>query len=223
LPLKAKITIAKDILKGSVKLNMMGFVNRDNNKGNFFIHEENNIYSAVVGDLGGYTSLITDALAQKPFGPGLRSAPPDLHKAYYENRLTEEDLLSCHTYALGRLFYFLLFEEDAPWIADFKTAYPLIKNLYKDRSNPEVVEQIEHYMQKVLLNTKPRIDELTIKLDNRTIDQHELFEYCILHMLSPDPSMRRTNTYWLKVFSAMEEDSTLCCNIQKDAIIGVGG
>lgn len=203
IPLRVKYKIARDILLGSSQLNAMGYVNRDNNKGNFFIHEENNIFKAVIGDVGGYTAKFEDALLRKPFGPGFRSAPPDLHKAYYENRLTEQDLLSYHVYSLGRLFYFLCFEEETPWIEDFKHAYPLIKILYKDRSNPDVLAEIETYTQKVVENTKPRIDVLAAKIAAKTIEPEERFEYIVLHMLSADPELRKTNAYWLMVFEKL--------------------
>jgi serine/threonine protein kinase len=200
IPLHVKVKIAKDILTGSVRLNEKGYVNRDNNKGNFFIHEENGVYRTVVGDLGGYTAEFSVALQKKPFGPGARSAPPDLHKAYYEDRLCADDLLSFHIYSLGRILYFLLHEEDVPWIEGFNENYPLIKHLNRDRTNSDVLREIEEYTQKIVANTKPRIDELTPRFEEHTLEGHELFEYAVLRMLSVEPELRKTNAYWQKVF-----------------------
>ncbi len=196
IPLDVKITIAKDILAGSSKLNAMGYVNRDNNKGNFFIHEENQCFKAVVGDLGGYTATLEEALTRKPLGTSLRSSPPDLHRAFYEGRLTAQDLLSCHVFSLGRLFFFLLFEKDVPWLATFHD-YPLIRKLYKDRSNPDVLVEIDRLQQNITSYIQPRLDELMQKQEALTAE--EQFEEMILQMLSTDPEVRKTNAYWLDV------------------------
>ncbi len=200
VPLEAKVKIAKDILRGCVKLNSMGYTNRDNNKGNFFIHEENGIYSAVIGDLGGYTEKTSYAMLRKPLGPGIGSNPPDMQRAFYEGRLTESDLYSCHVYAVGRMLYFLLFEQDVPWIETFKQDYPLLKRLYKNLRNPEVAQEIEHYTQKVISNITPRLQELSGKAASRTIEPKERFEYILLQMLSYEPETRKSNAHWLKEF-----------------------
>lgn len=200
ISMPTKYKIAKDILQGSSNLNAMGYLNRDNNKGNFFINCDNGIYSAVIGDIGGYTHQLKDAMKRKPLGPGLRTCPPDLHRAYYENRLTEQDLLSYHTYSVGRALYYLLFENEVPWIDGFNEKYPLIAALYKDKSNPEVVNELDRYTEVVDLHTKPRIKELEMKLVEHNITSKEEFEYYVLQMLSSDPELRRTNSYWLKIF-----------------------
>lgn len=202
IPIEAKFKIAKDIFVGSCELNCMGYVNRDNNKGNFLIHEENNVYRTVIGDLGGYTHKLKEALERKPLGPGIRSSAPDLQRAYYENRLSEQDLLSQHVYSLGRSLYFLLHEDEVPWITAFDENYPLLAKLYKDKSNPDIVKELDRYTEEVHANTKPRIQELAIKIQQQTIQPKERFEYCVLHMLSADPELRKTNAYWLKIFEA---------------------
>lgn len=202
LTLQAKVKIARDIFTGSVQLNEKGYVNRDNNRGNFFLHEENGHYRAVVGDLGGYTTEIGADMRKLPFGPRFRSAPPDLLKAYYEKRLTEKDILSFHTYSVGRVLYFMLHEEDVPWIATFNLTYPLLRQLYHNRTNPEVLSEINAYTAQIIAATKPRIDELTQK---QTLEPHELFEYAVLQMLSIDPDQRKTNTYWQKFFETFPE------------------
>lgn len=207
IPLQVKLKIAKDILTGSCKINAMGYVNRDNNKGNFFVHHENGVYSAVIGDLGGYTEEASVALQKRPFGPGFRSAPPDLHRAYYEKRLTEQDLYSHHVYALGRVFYFLLFEQEVPWIEEFDDTYRHIANLYKDPSNPDVVIELDHFTNKVVSNTKPRLQELSDKLEKQSLEPHEKFEFIIMHMLSADPTLRKTNAHWLPQLTALEAAS----------------
>ncbi len=204
IPIKTKYKIAKDILHGSCEINAVGYVNRDNNKGNFFIHEENGIARVVIGDLGGYTSELAVALKHKPLGPTLRSSPADLQLAYYEDRLTEQDLLSHHVYSLGRALYFLLFEKEVPWIADFNITFPLLKNLYKDKSNPDLLLEINRFATRTQANTRPRIEELSKKGDPLKLSAHEHFEYCVLNMLCDDPSLRKTNTYWLKIFEKFE-------------------
>lgn len=200
IPIEAKFRIAKDIFVGSCEINAMGYVNRDNNKGNFLIHEENNVYKTVIGDLGGYTHKLKEALERKPLGPSMRSSAPDLQRAYYENRLSEQDLLSQHVYSLGRSLYFLLHEDEVPWISAFDENYPLLAKLYKDKSNPDIVNELDRYTEEVNANTKPRIQELAIKIQQQTIQPRERFEYYVLHMLSADPELRKTNAYWLKIF-----------------------
>lgn len=209
IPIAAKYKIAKDIFVGSCELNSMGYVNRDNNKGNFFIHEENNTYTTVIGDLGGYTHKLKEALEQKPLGPSLRSSAPDLQRAYYENRLTEQDLLSQHVYSLGRSLYFLLHEDEVPWITAFDDNYPLLAKLYKDKTNPAIAQELDRYTEEVHAHTKPRIQELSVKIQQQTIEPQERFEYYVLHMLSADPELRKTNAYWLKVFETF-------CTLQQE-------
>ncbi len=201
VPLDVKISIARDILAGSSKLNALGYVNRDNNKGNFFIHQENGQFKAVVGDLGGYTATFEDAFKKKPLGTSLRSSPPDLHKAFYEERLTSQDLLSCHVFSLGRLFFFLLFEKDVPWLETFHT-YPLIRKLYKDRSNPEVLQEIERLNQSITSFIQPRLEELSQKRE--PLELEEQFEEMILQMLSTDPEVRKTNAHWLQLIHELK-------------------
>lgn len=209
ISLSTKYKIATDILKGSGNMNAMGYINRDNNKGNFFIHEENGVYSAVIGDVGGYTHQLNDAMKKKPLGPKMRSSPPDLQRAYYENRLSEQDLLSYHSYSVGRALYYLLFEQEVPWIEGFNEKYPLIAQLYRDKSNPEVVAELDRYTEVVNLHTKPRISELQLKAVDHTITSKEEFEYYVLQMLSSDPELRKTNSHWLKIFSAKNDSCVI--------------
>lgn len=203
LTIEAKFKIAKDILTGSTKLNERGYINRDNNKGNFFVHEEDGTFSAVIGDLGGYTHTLKDALKLRPLGPNLRSSPPDLQKAYYENRLTEEDLLSLHVYSVARTLHYLLFERDLPWSDTFDRKYPLLAKLYKDKSNPDVLTQIASFQEVVDGYTKPRILKLSQKA---TLTAHERFEYYLMQMLSSDPELRKTNSHWLKKFEEVYKE-----------------
>ena len=193
-----KVKIAKDILTGACTLNAKGYVSRDNNRGNFLVHEENGVYSACLGDLGGHTDKVGVAVHKKPFGPSARSGAPDLHKAYYENRLTEDDVLSNNVYSLGRVFHFLYFEKEVPWIATFSEKYPLITALYHDRSNPEVLTEIEHATQEISSYTSQRLQELSQKLGDGTISPEEHFECIIFTMLSTNPEARHSNSYWLE-------------------------
>ena len=193
-----KIKIAKDILTGACTLNAKGYVSRDNNRGNFLVHEENGIYSACLGDLGGHTDKVGVAVHKRPFGPSARSGAPDLHRAYYENRLTEDDVFSNNVYSLGRVFHFLYFEKEVPWIATFSDKYPLIAALYNDRSNPEVLTEIEQATEEISSYTTPRLQELSDKLFKGTISPEEHFEYIIFTMLSTNPEARQTNKYWLE-------------------------
>jgi serine/threonine protein kinase len=202
LTLQAKVKIARDILTGSVQLNEKGYVNRDNNRGNFFLHEENGHYKAVVGDLGGYTTKIDADMRKMPFGPRFRSGPPDLLKALYKKRLTEKDILSFHTYSVGRVLYFMLHEKDVPWIASFNLKYPLLRHLYSNRENPEVTKELNAYTEEVIAATKPKIDALTQK---GSLTPHERFELAVLQMLSVDPEQRKTNVYWQKFFETFPE------------------
>lgn len=193
-----KVKIAKDILTGACTLNSKGYVSRDNNRGNFLVHEEQGIYSACLGDLGGHTDEVGVAVHKRPFGPSARSGAPDLHKAYYENRLTEQDVFSNNVYSLGRVFHFLYFEKEVPWIATFSKKYPLIAALYSDRSNPEVLGEIENATQEIAAYTTPRLEELSQKLGHGTISPEEHFEFVIFTMLSTNPEARKSNDYWLE-------------------------
>ena len=89
-----------------------------------------------------------------------------------------------------------------PWITAFDENYPLLAKLYKDKSNPGIAQELDRYTQEVDANTKPRIQELSVKIEQQTIEPHERFEYYVLHMLSADPELRKTNAYWLKIFEA---------------------
>lgn len=198
IPFDVKIKIAKDILTGACTLNSKGYVSRDNNRGNFLVHEEHGVYSACLGDLGGHTDEVSIAVHKKPFGPSARSGAPDLHKAYFENRLTEEDVLSNNVYSLGRVFHFLYFEKEVPWIATFSKKYPLIAALYSDRSNPEVLREIDCATEEITLYTASRLQELLQKLNCGIISPEEHFEYIIFTMLSTNPQARKSNHYWLQ-------------------------
>ncbi len=198
IPFEVKVKIAKDILKGSCVLNEKGYVNRDTNRGNFFVHEENGTFTAVIGDLGGYTHTTGEALLRKPFGPSVRSGPPDLQRALFEDRLTEQDLFSNHVYALGRVFHFIYFEKELPWIASFNKEYPLIRALYKDSSNAAVLGEIERSKTTISAYTTPRRQELLEKIQEQSITPEEHFEFIILSMLSTSPEIRETNSYWLQ-------------------------
>ncbi len=195
VPFEVKLKIAKDILAASVKLNSLGYVNRDNNRNNFFIHEENGIYSAIIGDIGGYTDELAIALQNKPFGPSGRLAPPDLQRAYCEDRLTQDDLLSYHVYSIGRLFYYLYTEQDLPWVDNFKEKYPFLRTFYKNKTLPEVAQEIELHQQEIIANITPRYEELSL-----ASAPEERFERMILSMLSLDKEQRKTLAYWLETF-----------------------
>ncbi|MCE5293728.1 MAG: hypothetical protein LLF94_03840 [Chlamydiales bacterium] len=200
IAIQDKVKIAIDILIGSCNLNLRGFVNRDNNKGNIFVHHENNSYSAVLGDLGNYTQDLATTLTFKPLGPKVRSSPPDLQKAYSEDRLTKEDLYSLHVYSLGRALYFLLFEKEVPWVIDFDKNYPHLSNLHHDKSHPEVPIEIARYQERIEQHSKPRLQALSQK---EPLTLHESFEHAVLQMLSCDPNVRKSNTYWLGTFQTL--------------------
>ncbi|MCE5293729.1 MAG: protein kinase, partial [Chlamydiales bacterium] len=196
-PLKAKIQIAKDILTGSCALNDKGYISRDTNNGNFFIHEDDEgTFHAVLGDLGGYTGKAKSAIKHKPFGPSSRGAPPDLLKLFFMNQLTEQDLFSHHVFALGRVFYFLHYEKKLPWLDYFEIKYPLVKNIYKDTSDDAIFVELDHLTQEIAIYNQPRLDELSQKFD--TLDESERFEFMILNMLSTDAETRKSNAYWLE-------------------------
>ncbi len=193
-PLKVKLKIAEDILIGSCMLNSKGYVNGDNNKGNFFINKENGTYTTVIGDLGGHTEEAAISINKRPLGPFMHSSPPDLIRAYYKGTLTAQDLFSNHTYALGRVFYFLLFEKEVPWITRFNKKYPSLTTLYKNKTAPQIEEELVGFSAEVDATSGPRLQELASK---QQMTQEERFEYMILQMLSQDPTIRKNNEYWL--------------------------
>ncbi len=196
VPLEVKLQIARDILAASARLNSLGYVNRDNNKNNFFIHEENNVFKAIIGDIGGYTEPFEVAIKKKPFGPSGRAAPPDLQRAFFEDRLNEEDLLSYHAWSIGRILYYLFYEQDLPWLTDdFKQRYPLLANLYHDKAHPELPQEIDRYNQEISSHTLVRLEELAQK---EALEPEERFEAMILQMLATNKEQRKTNAYWLE-------------------------
>ncbi len=197
LPLSVKRKIAQDILIGSCRLNSKGYVNADNNKGNFFVHHENGVYTTVIGDVGGHTQEAHVVINKRALGPFFHSSPPDLIRAYYNSTLQPQDLYSNHTYALGRAFYFLLFEKEVPWIEGFNKRYPLIANLYKDKSKPEVELELAQLTSELQAFSGPRLQELAQKSETNTITPQERFEFIVLQMLSTDPAVRKTNDHWL--------------------------
>lgn len=216
IPLNVKLKIAKDILTGSSALNSMGYVSRDTNRGNFFIHEAHGDYKAVLGDLGGYTEEVGVALHRKPFGPSARAAPPDLQRAYYEKRLTEQDLFSNHVYALGRVFYFLHFEKELPWLDRFKEKYPLLSKLYKDPLNPALEVELDTLTQEINSHTKARFQELGDLGLEQPLTGEERFEQIILSMLSLDPECRKTNAYWhARLEHDLEHELSLSLSIEE--------
>ncbi|MBS0635200.1 MAG: hypothetical protein JSR37_07035 [Verrucomicrobia bacterium] len=196
-PFEAKLKIAQDILKGACALNAKNYVCRDNNRGNFFIHHENGIYSAVLGDLGGYTDDVGQAINHRPFGPSARSGVADLQLAYYEGRLTENDLFSNYVFALGRTLHFLYFEKEVPWTEGFDERYPLIKQLYKTPRDPAVLQQIEGYSTEINTYVESNLFEGTTA--------EERFTYMIFSMLSTDPQVRKTNSFWLEYITSIIE------------------
>lgn len=195
IPVEVKLAIAKEILTGSCTLNQKGYVSLDNNKGNFFIHEENGCYRACVGDLGGYTKKVASMLKSRPFGPSVRAAPTDLLTAYHSDTLTANDLYSAHVYSLGRVLYFLFYEEELPWIATFDTRYPHVKNLYHDRFNDEAKVELYALAHEIEQHTAPRRDALMLQTSRTTAEE---LEFMILQMLSSDPEVRKTNSHWLQ-------------------------
>ena len=198
IPFDVKVQIAKDILTGSCTLNSSGYICSDNNRGNFFVHQENGQIKACIGDLGGYTKLAGAALLKSPFGPSARSGAPDLQLAYHEDMLTEKDLFSNHVYSLGRVLHFLYFEHEVPWIATFNQKYPSLTTLYKNRYNPDIPIEINCLLEEIAAYTELRLQAISDKMRLNILEPDEHFEFVIFSMLATDPETRRSNQYWLQ-------------------------
>lgn len=200
IPIKAKISILRNVLRGAVAINEMGCVMGDNHDGNVFVHEEAGSVRAVLGDLGGYTEDVLSAFNRKPFGPSCRAAPPDLLIAYKEGTLQPSDLLSHHVYTLGRIMYECFYEEAQPWRDSSKDNYPLLRNMYKDKTNSGLDGEIERLRQEILSQIECRRIELQEKETRSLKDELELI---VLQMLSFDKETRKTNAYWLERLEAL--------------------
>lgn len=203
VPLAVKIKIARDILKGASILNAQGYIMRDNHLGNIFVQKTAKGYEAVIGDLGGYTSTLEEALHFKPFGPSCRSAPPDILKCYLAGTLTCEDLLSYHVYALGRVLYECFYERELPWRRKYDDSYALIKNMYKDATQPDLALELEFLQQEIDSYTLPRLGELAEKEKSAPLSLEERYERIVLQMLSSDRKIRQSNAFWYQEFEKL--------------------
>jgi hypothetical protein len=114
------------------------------------------------------------------------------------SRLNEQDLLSYHVYALGRIMYELAYETKLPWRIDYDEKYPLCKGIYKNKNDPGILTQIEALESEILANTECRLLDLLEKEKAGPLEFEERFECIVLHMVSPYSENRQTNEFWLK-------------------------
>lgn len=173
-------SIMQRLLRGLNSFHSKDFVHRDIHTGNCFVSMDQNNQMhqrirAVIGDLG--RTLPIKKAAGLPAQGAKICCPPE---GFEMEKMHGQDYFASDIYAMGCVFYHLLFNKLAPW----QGSYLRDKRVSSEKKQKILIGK--------LITGEKRLHYLSEQEEKRKLSPKEAVEQLILNMVQVDPSKRGT-------------------------------